>query len=43
MMTAEWWTKELVILEQLIKEVPCYTMFFDKSGAIIPELERLVR
>ncbi len=43
MVTAEWWIKELDLLEQLIKEVPSYTMFFDKSGAIVSELERLVR
>ena len=43
MVTVEWWQKELDVLERLVQEVPCYTMHFDKSGAIIAELERLVR
>ena len=28
-------------LERLVAEVPFYTMRFDRSGAIVPELERL--
>ncbi len=43
MVTAQWWEKQLEIMEQLINEVPCYTMNFDKSGAIIPELEKFTR
>ena len=35
MVTAEWWQKELDVLEQIVNEVPCYTMSFDKSGAIV--------
>ena len=41
LVTAEWWEKELDILQRIVDEVPCYTMRFDKSGAIVPELERL--
>ena len=41
MVTADWWDKELDVLERIVDEVPCYTMRFDKSGAIVPELERL--
>jgi hypothetical protein len=41
MVTAEWWRKELDVLERLVNEVPCYTMNFDKSGAIVAELARL--
>jgi hypothetical protein len=26
MVTADWWQKELSILEQRVTEVPCYTM-----------------
>ena len=40
--TAEWWQKEIDILEQIIRDVPCYTMRFDKSGRIVPELGKLV-
>jgi MoaA/NifB/PqqE/SkfB family radical SAM enzyme len=42
MVTAEWWRKELDVLERLVDEVPCYTMEFDKSGAIVAELVKLV-
>ena len=41
MVTAEWWQKELEVLERLINEVPCYTMDFDKSGAIVAKLAKL--
>jgi MoaA/NifB/PqqE/SkfB family radical SAM enzyme len=43
MITAEWWEKELHVLEKIAGDVPCYTMHFDKSGAIVPQIERLVR
>ena len=39
----EWWRKELDILERFVAEVPCYTMRFDKTGKIVPELEALAR
>ncbi|HWR11153.1 MAG TPA: radical SAM protein [Rectinemataceae bacterium] len=38
---AEWWQKELDILERIVTEVPCYVMRFDKSGAIVREIEAL--
>ncbi len=41
LVTAEWWNKELDVLERIVDEVPCFTMRFDRSGAIVPELERL--
>ena len=41
MVTAEWWQKELNVLEQIVDEVPCYTMHFDRSGAIVETLVRL--
>ena len=43
MVTAKWWQQELDILEKLVEEVPCYRMCFDRSGAIVPELERLLK
>jgi len=43
MVTAEWWQKEMNVLEQIVNEVPCYTMRFDKSGAIVAELENQLR
>ncbi len=41
LVTAEWWQKELNVLEQIVNEVPCYTMHFDKSGEIVGELRKL--
>jgi hypothetical protein len=41
MVTAEWWQKEMNVLEQIANEVPCYTMRFDESAAIVAELEKL--
>ena len=43
LMTEEWWDKSLDVIEQIVREVPCYEMWFDKSGAIVPELEKLVK
>jgi len=40
--TADWWRKEMDVLERMVDEVPCYLMRFDRSGAIVPELEPLV-
>jgi hypothetical protein len=41
MVTAAWWQKELDVLEQIVKEVRCYTMKFDQSGAIVAPLVAL--
>ena len=39
--TAEWWQKELDIMERIVHEVPCYIMHFDKSGAIVEKLLKI--
>ena len=39
--TNDWWEKTLDEVERMAKEVPCYVMKFDKSGAIIEELKHL--
>jgi hypothetical protein len=43
MVTADWWQKEMDLLERIVAEVPCYTMRFDKSGAIVADLEEMAR
>jgi MoaA/NifB/PqqE/SkfB family radical SAM enzyme len=43
LVTADWWQKEMDVLEGIVDDVPCYTMRFDKSGAIVSELEGLTR
>ena len=30
--TAEWWTKTLSFMENLLDQVPCYQLEFDLSG-----------
>ncbi len=41
MVTAEWWHEEMDVLERIADQVPCATMRFDRSGGIVPELEKL--
>lgn len=41
--TADWWQKELAVIENIVNEVPCYAMRFDKTGAIVPKLDQLTR
>jgi hypothetical protein len=41
LVTAEWWQKELDVLQAIVDEIPCYTMRFERSGAIVAELVRL--
>jgi hypothetical protein len=39
--TAEWWQKELDVLERLVADAAFYDVFFDRSGAIVAELAKL--
>jgi len=39
--TAEWWEKELLLIEEIIKKVPCYTLHFDKSGQVLDLLSQI--
>ncbi len=34
-----WWEKILSLIEQVIREVPCYALRFDKSGAVVDLLK----
>jgi hypothetical protein len=43
LVTVDWWRKEMDVVERIVSEVPCFAMRFDKSGAIVDDLERLVR
>jgi hypothetical protein len=40
---ADWWQKPLDVVEQLAREVPCYRLRFDRSGAVVALLEDLCR
>lgn len=39
--TADWWEKMLVLIEDMVRSVPCYRLAFDKSGRVYEALRRL--
>jgi len=39
--TVDWWQKSLTLLESVSDAIPCYELYFDKSGKIINLLEDL--
>ena len=41
LVTADWWDRVLVIAEEIAAQVPCYNLYFDKSGRIVESLEEL--
>jgi len=43
MVTVSWWHKEMDTIEKLIRQVPFYTMHFDRSGGIVKQLENLAK
>jgi MoaA/NifB/PqqE/SkfB family radical SAM enzyme len=44
MVTKEWWSKEMEILEHLLdSDIPFYDMRFDKSGKIVQYLDEITR
>jgi MoaA/NifB/PqqE/SkfB family radical SAM enzyme len=42
MVTADWWHKELDVIEKMVSELAFYTMRFDKSGSIMQALKGLL-
>ena len=40
---ADWWEKMLTLVGQVVREVPCYTLYFDKSGAVRDRIRDLVQ
>lgn len=41
--TAEWWHKMISTLEEIARDIPCYEMEFDRSGKIVPELQKMLQ
>jgi radical SAM protein with 4Fe4S-binding SPASM domain len=39
--TADWWDRILDLAEEIATVIPCYNMYFDKSGKIVDVLEEL--
>jgi MoaA/NifB/PqqE/SkfB family radical SAM enzyme len=42
MATPGWWENTLALIEEIGRNVPCYDLFFDKSGKIVDVLEGFV-
>lgn len=40
--TADWWEKTFDVVENLVASVPAFEMRFDRSGAVVPQVEALV-
>jgi hypothetical protein len=41
LVTTDWWDRMLALVEDIASEVPCYALYFDKSGDIVPLLREL--
>jgi radical SAM protein with 4Fe4S-binding SPASM domain len=39
--TADWWDTMLSLVENIVHEVPCYTLYFDTSGKVIDLLKQI--
>lgn len=38
--TENWWNKTLDVISEIVREVPCYELCFDKSGKVVKLLEK---
>jgi hypothetical protein len=41
LVTSDWWERMFDLMEDIASDVPCYELYFDKSGAIVPLLKKL--
>jgi hypothetical protein len=41
LVTTDWWDQMLTLVDQMAHEVPCYSLRFDKSGAVVSLLKDL--
>jgi hypothetical protein len=41
LVTSDWWDRMLELVEDIASQVPCYELYFDRSGAIVPLLREL--
>jgi radical SAM protein with 4Fe4S-binding SPASM domain len=42
LVTADWWERALALAGGIVAEIPCYNMYFDKTGKIVDALEELL-
>jgi MoaA/NifB/PqqE/SkfB family radical SAM enzyme len=43
LVSADWWEAALAVADDIVREVPFYDLFFDRSGAVVEALEELAR
>lgn len=41
LVTASWWDQMLALIENMVREIPCYNMYFKKDGRFMDLLEKL--
>jgi hypothetical protein len=41
LVTSDWWDNMLALVEDIALEVPCYSLYFDTSGDVVPLLRQL--
>ncbi len=39
--STEWWNKTLTVVDEIVREIPCYVLRFDLTGRIINQLKSL--
>lgn len=39
---ADWWTKIFDLIELMVQQLPCHVMYFDKSGGIVHEIDKML-
>lgn len=40
LITKDWWEKNICLVEDIVNELPCFELYFDKSGKILKLLEK---
>jgi MoaA/NifB/PqqE/SkfB family radical SAM enzyme len=43
LVTVDWWEKTLPLLDKLLSEIRCYSLYFDKSGEVVQLLESFLK
>ncbi|WP_022665082.1 hypothetical protein [Desulfospira joergensenii] len=41
--TKDWWISSLLLMENMARQIPCYNLMFDKSGRIVPLIDKLLK
>jgi hypothetical protein len=41
LVTADWWEKMLTLVGNIAREVPCYDLYFDRSGRVVDVIQEV--